>query len=457
MAPIPVRKDVSPKEGINEYGKVPFADPVNKKYPIDTEEHIRAAWNYIHKAENAAKYDGPALAAVKARIVSAWKSKIDKAGPPSAMNTTEPFNGPTLRKRVVISRAVGSFVNGSQSGVLSRKLLAGLVANFKKYPRQVPVYLLTGQPAPDQLHDPSYPSDLDERLADGWVEDLSLDGDNLMGELNLHGQAALAVQTDGVRGASIGTIPGSAYDGTDIGDVLEHVVLTNRPFVKGMNIAASLARGGERVACFYTALPKEAPVADPKDKNPDPAADPDAGGALNLQEEITGLQVVLAEKNGLIKDLEASNANLLEEVKAFKERPDLDLAQKRINQLERVNLAEKVRRLTAKLIADGQIAGDILRGWYDHDSDEVVLAGFKASQFKGNLALLEYHRASVKKNPGIRTFNSGNGGGDGETLTAEQKEIAEKAGKDPNVLAATAGAKNFSEWQARRKKAAGKE
>ena len=34
------RKDVNPKRGEHEYGDVKFADPVNKKYPIDTTEHV---------------------------------------------------------------------------------------------------------------------------------------------------------------------------------------------------------------------------------------------------------------------------------------------------------------------------------------------------------------------------------------------------------------------------------
>ena len=78
------RKDVNPKEGEHAYGDVKFADPVNKKYPIDTPEHIRAAWDYINKGDNASKYDPKDVSAIKSRIESAWKDKIDKDGPPSA-------------------------------------------------------------------------------------------------------------------------------------------------------------------------------------------------------------------------------------------------------------------------------------------------------------------------------------------------------------------------------------
>lgn len=36
------REDVKPEEGERKYGDVEFADPVNKKYPIDTAEHARS-------------------------------------------------------------------------------------------------------------------------------------------------------------------------------------------------------------------------------------------------------------------------------------------------------------------------------------------------------------------------------------------------------------------------------
>lgn len=85
---VPRREDVKPSEGTGEYGDVEFADDTNKKYPIDTEKHIKAAWNYINKPKNAGKYDAKALAHIKQRIVAAWKSKIDKDGPPSAKESS---------------------------------------------------------------------------------------------------------------------------------------------------------------------------------------------------------------------------------------------------------------------------------------------------------------------------------------------------------------------------------
>jgi hypothetical protein len=67
------RDDVNPKEGERSYGDVEFADPVNKKYPVDTPEHVRAAWSYIHHKDNAAKYDKDEVEQIKARIKRAAK------------------------------------------------------------------------------------------------------------------------------------------------------------------------------------------------------------------------------------------------------------------------------------------------------------------------------------------------------------------------------------------------
>jgi hypothetical protein len=65
----------NPKE---PYGNVAYADPgyqpdKKKRYPLDTETHIRAAWSYINKAKNAAKYTSSQLASIKGKIRSAMR------------------------------------------------------------------------------------------------------------------------------------------------------------------------------------------------------------------------------------------------------------------------------------------------------------------------------------------------------------------------------------------------
>jgi hypothetical protein len=76
------RDDVSSERGEHEYGDVEFADPVNKKYPIDTAAHVRAAWSYINHADNANKYSAAEVKTIKGRIKRAAKKhgvEISKA------------------------------------------------------------------------------------------------------------------------------------------------------------------------------------------------------------------------------------------------------------------------------------------------------------------------------------------------------------------------------------------
>ena len=67
------RSDVSEHEGERKYGDVEFADTTNKKYPIDTAEHVRAAWSYINHKDNAAKYEPSEVRTIKSRITRAAK------------------------------------------------------------------------------------------------------------------------------------------------------------------------------------------------------------------------------------------------------------------------------------------------------------------------------------------------------------------------------------------------
>lgn len=106
----------APGDGTKPYGDVAYADnglqeDGKKRYPIDTEEHIRAAWNYINKPKNAAKY-GEKASGVKAKIVAAWKAKVDKAGPPSAV-------GKKAAKKLAKARIMARFELGAPAPIES--------------------------------------------------------------------------------------------------------------------------------------------------------------------------------------------------------------------------------------------------------------------------------------------------------------------------------------------------
>jgi hypothetical protein len=60
------------------YGNVTYADPGyrsdrKKRYPLDTETHIRAAWSYINMPKNAKFYTSSQLASIKSKIRAAMK------------------------------------------------------------------------------------------------------------------------------------------------------------------------------------------------------------------------------------------------------------------------------------------------------------------------------------------------------------------------------------------------
>jgi hypothetical protein len=67
------RRDTDPSEGRKKYGNTVFADPTNKKYPVDTPGRIKAAWAYIHQPRNAAKYSAAERRTIRSRIAKAAK------------------------------------------------------------------------------------------------------------------------------------------------------------------------------------------------------------------------------------------------------------------------------------------------------------------------------------------------------------------------------------------------
>jgi hypothetical protein len=69
------RPDADPREGRRKYGDATFADPVNRKYPIDTPGRIKAAWAYIHQPSNAEKYSPGERRTIRARIRAAAKAR----------------------------------------------------------------------------------------------------------------------------------------------------------------------------------------------------------------------------------------------------------------------------------------------------------------------------------------------------------------------------------------------
>jgi hypothetical protein len=74
---------------LKDHRELNYADPGyqpdgKRRYPVDTEPHIRAAWNYINRPSNAQRYTTDQVGRIREAIIAAWKEKIDIEGPPSA-------------------------------------------------------------------------------------------------------------------------------------------------------------------------------------------------------------------------------------------------------------------------------------------------------------------------------------------------------------------------------------
>jgi HK97 family phage prohead protease len=85
---------------------IDYADPGyqadgRKRYPLDGERHIRAAWAFIHISANAQPYTAGELDQIKSRIVAAWKARIDPADPPAALPADKPS---TLSDQAVLDQ-----------------------------------------------------------------------------------------------------------------------------------------------------------------------------------------------------------------------------------------------------------------------------------------------------------------------------------------------------------------
>lgn len=66
---------VSHKSPPKDYpkSKKEYGDPANFKYPLDTQEHVRAAWSYINMPKNQKGYSSSQISTIKSRIKHAGK------------------------------------------------------------------------------------------------------------------------------------------------------------------------------------------------------------------------------------------------------------------------------------------------------------------------------------------------------------------------------------------------
>jgi len=73
------------------WGDVNYADPGYQddgvhRYPLDVESRIRSAWSYFNMPRNYQQYSAEQQKRIRAKIIAAWKDKIDSKGPPAAQD-----------------------------------------------------------------------------------------------------------------------------------------------------------------------------------------------------------------------------------------------------------------------------------------------------------------------------------------------------------------------------------
>lgn len=99
------------------YGDVKYADPKNGKYPIDTAEHVRAAWSYINMPKNQKDYSAAELAQIKDRIKAAAKKfgiKIE------AGEASETEGGAIVALPEKVAEALGIDASADEDTVLAQ-------------------------------------------------------------------------------------------------------------------------------------------------------------------------------------------------------------------------------------------------------------------------------------------------------------------------------------------------
>src|SRR5580704_15875642 len=175
----PVAEAKDPKK---PYGDVQYADPGYqadgvKRYPLDSEAHIRSAWSYVNQAKNAAKYQPAQLRRIKGKIKSAMKrigAKITSEGwviwP--AEQVTEAV---AEMYDAVPASAAGSFRVCATNGPLNVEL-----SSYCVDPADLELILCAAaQAASDSLKamDPDMDGDIDVPGADSEDTDADMAGD----------------------------------------------------------------------------------------------------------------------------------------------------------------------------------------------------------------------------------------------------------------------------------------
>lgn len=234
------------------YGDVAYADPGYQKdgvhrYPIDTEGHIRSAWNYIHQADNAKPYSGEQVAKIKDAIEAAWKAKIDKAGPPAA----EPA-GSHMAEQFGEMKDVEIFSTGTWSGSKKVTVTATDLDNMVRAWNEVNDKV-TGYRPPLKLGHDDAQKFIGQNKGSGapalgWVHNLRRIGNKVVADFkDVPSKLLDMIRQKRYNSVSIEMLPSLEFDGKNYSTVLTAVAILGAelPAVKGLKeLSATLGFAG---------------------------------------------------------------------------------------------------------------------------------------------------------------------------------------------------------------------
>jgi Mu-like prophage I protein len=333
-------------------------------------------------------------------------------------------NVPPLVKEITVARAGVNFVNGEQEFDLPESRIDAIIANTKKWGGQVKVYL-------EDVANPGHPPRKVRGAlpADGWAEALKRVGKDMVAKVKLMGAAAVGVAKDQYRGASIATREENDLHGKPIGEILDHILITNDPFFANLPaISASRSQGGKE-AVTYISAQRSKPMADPK--NPS-VAEIEAKHKTEIEAkelELSNLRKERLKDAARIEDLEAQVSN----VKADPEKEEL---QERLVRLELKSEAQEIR----EVVNDGLSRGTLKASWaqdFKKGGDTGTIKWFKDSRFGGDLKLLKYQVYETEPIVQLnKRYASGANPDDVKTLSSEDKQWLRNKGIDPDKVAA---------------------
>ncbi|HKO22517.1 MAG TPA: phage protease [Candidatus Eisenbacteria bacterium] len=156
------------------------------------------------------------------------------------------FKGSAAKAEILKTSPPDGWLYKGEVMKITRSDLEQIVANWKKYPREIPL---------DYEHGSAYDGPVGSAIAAGWLRDLEIQGDALVGTFELTDRATEWVSNGEYRLTSSEFNTNYVHPEAQepIGMYLLAVGLTNRPFVNGLAPMTMLSEAAARAIEHRTA------------------------------------------------------------------------------------------------------------------------------------------------------------------------------------------------------------